>query len=234
MGQDDIHGLTAGYALNALDPVEEAEYEEHLGRCPACQQELTSLQGVASALAFGVDAPEPRPGLRARILAEARSERPSALPARRRFSFPATAAVAVAAAAAVVVLGIWASSLSSQLDDERQARRDLERATAILARPGAERIPISGASGSLVVAPTGEAALIVSGLGAAPEDKTYEAWVIEGGRPKPAGLFEAGDERTVVVLERSVREGAVVAVTLEREGGVDQPTGTPLFTAKSA
>jgi hypothetical protein len=36
------------------------------------------------------------------------------------------------------------------------------------------------------------------------------------------------------VLTRPVPAGAVVAVTLEVAGGVEQPTSNPLFTAKSA
>ena len=129
---------------------------------------------------------------------------------------------------------MWASSLSSELDRERAAREDLERAMEVLAEADADRVPLAGANGTLVVARTGDAALVVAGLAPAPEGKTYEAWVIEGKKPRPAGLFDAGEGRTVVGLERAVPEGAIVAVTLEDEGGVDEPTGTPLFTASTA
>jgi hypothetical protein len=36
------------------------------------------------------------------------------------------------------------------------------------------------------------------------------------------------------MLSRRVEHGQTVAVTLERDGGVDAPTGDPLFTAESA
>ena len=117
---------------------------------------------------------------------------------------------------------------------ERAARDRLEEATAILADPNAERIPVEGADGVLVVAPGGEGALVVTGLDPAPPGRTYEAWVIEERTPRPAGLFDARGNRTVVALERSVPPGAVVAVTLEPEGGVDEPTGEPLLTAETA
>jgi anti-sigma-K factor RskA len=231
---DGIHELTAAYALNALDPRDEDAYEEHLRHCADCQQELASLQEAASALAYATDAPRPPSDLRTRILAEARSERPNVVPLRPRWVLPAAASVAAVAASVAIALGVWAASLSGQLEDERQARASIQRASAILAETDATRIPISGARGTLVVAPTGDAALVVSGLESAPDDKTHEAWVIERGRPEPAGIFDAQAGRTVVALTRPVPKGAIVAVTLERSGGVSQPTGTPLFTAEAA
>lgn len=104
----------------------------------------------------------------------------------------------------------------------------------MLAEAGARRVPLSGASGALVLAPTGEGALVVSRLHPAPEDKAYEAWVVEGGKPRPAGLFEASTGRTIVPLTRPVPKGAVVAVTIEDEDGAEQPTGSPVFTAQAA
>jgi hypothetical protein len=58
--------------------------------------------------------------------------------------------------------------------------------------------------------------------------------VIEERKARPAGLFDVREEPTVVALERSVPAGAVVAVTLEPEGGVEAPTGEPLLTAETA
>ena len=234
MGHDEIHELSAAYALNALDPGDEAEFESHLARCAACREEVASLQEAATALAFATEAPEPRPGLRARIVAQAQSERPAAAPRHRRWLVPSLGGLAATASVAAVALGIWSAGLSSTIQEEREARENLERATAILAQSDADAVGLSGAEGTLVVSSTGEAAIIVSNLDPAPADKTYEAWVIEGGTPRPAGTFDARGARTVFALERPVAEGTVVAVTLEPEGGVDQPTTTPLFTAQPA
>jgi anti-sigma factor RsiW len=233
MESNDVHGLTAAYALDALDPADEAAYEEHLRRCGECQRHLASLQETTSSLAYAVDAPAPPAELRSRILEQARAERPNVVPLRPRWASPVAAAAAVAATAALV-LGGWALSLASSLEDERRARANLDRATALLATGDSIAIPLSGANGTLVVAETGEAALVVSSLDPAPAGKTYEAWVIEDGRPAPAGLFEAAHGRTVVALERPVPRGAVVAVTLEPAGGVERPTSSPLFTAETA
>ena len=233
MERDEIHELTAPYALDALDEEETREYEEHLGRCARCREELASLQDAATTLAYAVDAPAPPPALRGRILAEIRDERATVVPLRRRLPLVAAVSVAAAAVAVAIGLAIWASSLSSRLESEREARRDAELAASIISDPDAERIPLSGESGMLVVAPTGRAALALSDLEPAPEGKTYEAWVVEAEEPTPAGTFQAGKERTVVALTRRVPDGAVVAVTVERAGGVAEPTGRPLFTART-
>jgi anti-sigma factor RsiW len=228
-----LHQLTAAYALDALDEREEREYEQHLARCPSCRDELTSLSEAASSLAYATDAPAPPTALRERILDQARAERPNVVPLRRHWFVPAVSAAAAVAAVVAVGLGIWAASLASDLDGERAARARDERAMAVLADPQARRIPLKGERGTLVVSRTGQAALVVVGLGRAPEGKTYEAWVIEGGKPARAGIFAGGEGALAVPLRGPVPDGATVAVTLERKGGVNQPTGTPLFSAET-
>lgn len=230
MEADAIHELTPAYALDALDPVEEREYEEHLARCPRCREDLATFAEAATSLAYGVESPLPPPALRDRILEQARSERPNVVPLRPTWrSWPAVAA-AVAACAALG-LGIWAASLSSSLDRERSAREQDRRIVSIVGDPESRQIALSGSHGRLVVARSGAAALLVTGLERAPRGKTYEAWVIERGSPRRAGTFAGGEEQTAVRLTRPVPQGAVVAVTLERAPGVNAPTRSPLTAA---
>src|SRR5580765_5058283 len=220
-----VHDLTAAYALDALESAEAREYEAHLATCADCQADLAQLGGAVSALAFAVESPVPPATLRDRIIEAARSERGNVVPLRPRWTFPVVAVAAVAACAAIG-LGIWAASLSSSLNGERSAREQADRALSILADPKATRLPVAGeTNGSLVVSPNGEAALVVSRLERAPSGKTYEAWVIQDGMPKRAGTFKGGGDTSVLHLQRAVPNGAKVAVTLERQPGVDQPTG---------
>ena len=216
MERQGIHELSAPYALDALSPEEQREFEEHLAHCDECREAVAAFHDTAASLAHGIDAQQPPPALRGRILEEARSERQKVVPLRPRWSFRITAAAAAVAAIAAVVLGIWAGSLNSRLGD----------------RP--EAIKIEGANGSLIVGPNGDGTLIVQDLAAAPAGKTYEVWVIEGATPRPAGLFEGGEGRTAVALSRAVPDGATVAVTLEPAGGVDRPTSMPLFEARNS
>lgn len=223
MADETIHDLTPAYALDALDAHEEERYVEHLATCERCREELAVLRDPVAALAYGVESPAPPPALRERILEAARSERSTVVPIRRRLPAALGAAAAVAATVAIA-LGLWAASVSDDLDRERSV-------VAILADPQAKSIPLEGADGRVVVTDSGEAALVVSGLDPAPEGKTYEIWVAEDGRMLPAGVFDANHERDVVRLTRPVPPGGGVAVTVEDEGGTDAPTGDPIFTA---
>lgn len=233
MERHEIHDLTAAYALDALDEREAADYEAHLGRCEECQRELASLQATASRLAYLPDAPAPAPALRARILAEVARDGGNVIPLRPRWLLPAAAAATAVAATVAIALGLWAASLSSNLDQEREARDAQERAIEVLTERGGERVPIRGADGMLAVASDGRAALVFTNLDEAPGDKVYAAWVSEDGEHMtPAGTFEAEEGRTVVPLTRPVPEGGLVAVTLE-DGPVAQPTGPPRMSAQT-
>jgi anti-sigma-K factor RskA len=124
------------------------------------------------------------------------------------------------AAVAAIAAGIWAVGLSRELDD-----------TKALLGPDAQVFETAKGEANLVVAPSGEAALVVQRLAPAPAGKDYEIWVFENGVPQRAGLFE----RTGVArLTRPVEPGQMVAVTMEPDGGLDAPSGAPLFTASSA
>ena len=231
MEADALHDLTAAYALDALDPEDAREYEAHLGRCERCREELASFSEAATALAYAGEAPAPPPELRARILQQARSERPNVVPLRPRWVAPLAAAAAVAACAAIG-LGIWAASLSSKLDRRNEALAGQKQVAAILAEPSARHIPIEG-RGTLVVTPMGDGALLLNRLGSAPSGRTYEAWVAEGGTPEPAGTFDGGG-LVLMHLDRLVPDGATVMVTEEKDGGVPAPTRRPFITVQNS
>jgi anti-sigma-K factor RskA len=215
VAQELIHELVAAYALDALDESERREFEEHLASCDRCREELEGLRDAAAALAYVPEGPAPPPALRDRVLKRVHEDRQSnVVPLRRRYTLPAVATFAVAAAAAAIVLAVWASGLSSSLD----------RKTAIanvLGDPSATRVPM-GIATHVVVGSNGQA-VVVSGLGRAPAGKTYELWVIQGDRVQSAGLFSAG-KSSPVLLARHVPRGAHVGLSIEKSGGVDQPT----------
>jgi anti-sigma-K factor RskA len=213
MEQTGIHELSAAYALDALDGDERREFEEHLRHCVECQDTVASFQEAASALAFQAEVPPPPPALRNRILEEARRERGNVAPLRPRWPFRVAAAAAAVAACAAIGLGVWAASLHHQLGQRPEAVR------------------VTGADASVIITPDNEATLVVRSLPPAPAGKTYEAWVIRGDEPVPAGIFPGGG-RVAFALSGKVPDGAIVAVTLERAGGVEQPTTKPLFASE--
>lgn len=232
----DAHDLTAAYALDALDAADREAYEAHLGRCEQCRAELATLGEAATALAWATVSPAPPQRLRERILAAATAERQNVVPfpVRRQWVFRTAVATSAAAACAAVVLGIWASSLSHSLRNERSAHASAARVTEILADPASRKVELRGGSGMVAVDARGHGVLVVRQLPPAPSGKTYEAWVIPpGGQPKRAGLFRGGESPTMLTLDAMVPPGAVVAATMERQGGVDRPTETPIFSAQA-
>ena len=218
MERQGIHELSAAYALNALDGEDRRRFEDHLAQCGECRDDVASFQAAAAALAYDADVHAPPPALRDRILERARTERPSkVLQFRpRRWTLPVATGAAAVAACAALAFGLWAVSLNNELGGR------------------AEAVALAGADGSLLIEPSGEATLIVDGLGPAPAGRTFEVWVIEDDRPLPAGLFPGAPGRSAIPLTRPVPQGAVVAVTLERAGGAQKPTTDPLFTADTA
>ena len=232
-----IHQLTAGYALDALDPEERREYEAHLSTCEPCQEELASFWETTEALAVAASGREPSPELRERILAEVRAEPPQVVvpfESRRRRAVPVLAAAAAIAAVVALGIGVWASDLSSQLDDTRAAL-DRERAAAeVLVDPAARSVSLQAGEGRLVVNEQGEAVLVLHGLDAAPSGKTYEMWIAPGGdiaSANRAGLFPGRYGSELERLDGTVRAGDVVAVTIEPAGGVDAPTTAPIVAS---
>ncbi len=220
----DLHELTPGYALDALDPDERARYEEHLAVCESCRAELQGFWQATGALGRAAGGPAPPLALRARILEQARAERPNVVPLRPRFRQRTVASVAAVAAVALIAVGAWGVSVSRDLDSA-------ERELAVLSDPNARTFSSQDGEANLIVRPTGDAALVVRMVAPAPAGKDYEIWVIEDGVPERAGLFEGPG---VALLDRPVHAGQTVAVTLERDGGVERPTGDPLFTADTA
>jgi anti-sigma-K factor RskA len=214
----DPHANVAPYALDALDADEEREFEEHLASCEACREELASLREATAALAYGAVGPAPPPELKERILAEAAAERPNvvSLPQRRSWTAPLAAAAAIAAAVAIGV-GVYAATRPASSDP----------LASVLAKPGAKLVPM-GDQGALAVAPDGTAAIALT-VPRAPAGKTYEAWVMHDGTAERAGIFSGA---TVLRIERPVKPGSVVGVTLERAGGVDAPTSKPFVATE--
>jgi anti-sigma-K factor RskA len=194
----DLHEHVTAYALDALDEDERRVYEAHLAGCEQCRVDLAGLTGTVGALGLAAGAAEPAAGLRDRIVAAAREEGPSnviAIGSSRRRRFALVGGVAAAAAAAVLAVGLYAALSGGGPDKTLAVSND-----------------------------AGVARATVSGFDAAPAGKTYELWVIEGTTPpRPAGLFEGGDEQ-VITLTRPAPDGSTVAVTLEQAGGVMTPT----------
>lgn len=213
MSDDSIHELAAGYALDALDEPDRSAFEAHLDECEECRETVVVLAGGATALAYAAETVPPPAELRERVLEAIRAER-AVVPLRRRLATRWTAAAAAAACVALG-LGLWATLGGSGGSRAREP----------------QTVALKGTSGNVQVDRVGHAVLVVDHVARAPAGKTYEAWVIPQGKaPERAGLF-AGGGRVSIRLGPRVSAGSTVAVTVERAGGVDAPTGKIRFSA---
>lgn len=221
-----IHDLTAAYALDALEAEERTAYEAHLEHCARCREELAAFSQSTEALAVAASGPAPPADLRDRILAGARAEPQTvvSIESRRRSWTPLLAGVAAVAAALALALGIYSISISRELDRQRSA-------TSVLEDPSARSVSLQAGTGRLVVAPDGEAVLVLGGLTPAPSGKTYEVWIVQGRSALPAGLFRGREGADLVRVDGALETGDVVAVTLEQAGGVDAPTSPPVVAS---
>ncbi|HEV8510524.1 MAG TPA: anti-sigma factor [Gemmatimonadales bacterium] len=235
--------LAAPYALDALDGDDRAAFEAHLAGCEQCRVEVASFREVAGQLALVAPAVEPAPGLRDRVIAEARRVRLLA----SRIPRPASRIPWLAAAAALVLAlaagyGYWR---------ERGDRRALEQAVllardSLAARDSLLNAVLAPNVGTANLAATGKppsarlfwnparrvVVIAVFDLPPAPAGRTYQLWGIATGKaPVSLGVFNPGPNGrlTTALAVPAELVFQVTAVTEEPAGGSPQPTQTPFL-----
>jgi anti-sigma-K factor RskA len=231
---DDIHLLAGPYALDALEDDERARFEQHLGGCDTCRHDLEGFREATEVLALATSEPAP-PSLRARVLDEVgrtRQVSPLGRTGARRWR---TAPALLVAAAAVLVAVVCGALLVD-------ARRDIDRleqeaALATLAEaPDLASVDLAGGPGATwftYAASQGRGVLVSEGLGPAPADHTYQLWVISGGIPDPAGVFDPDAQgHASLEVPRAPGPGDRLAVTIEPAGGSDSPTTSPISASE--
>ncbi len=256
LSHEAIIDLLGAYALDAVDPNEATEIEEHLATCPRCRDEVLQYQQTAAMLA---DPAGQAPaglwdGIASRIARPATTETaaPSLVPLpaagagqrspqRRRFSTPArvATALAVAAAAAIAVLGVDIGRLDNRLNRVEAAGSApgiSQAARAALLDPAAQRTLLKGAGkpaapvAEVVTQSSGAAFLFNGGLHSLPADRTYQLWAISGGRAVSLGLL-GPNPTTVAFGVGSAKPPAAYAVTVEPRAGSVTPSGAPVASS---
>lgn len=226
----EIHLLTGAYALDALDEVERRNFERHLRTCESCTLEVMEFSESAASLAERV-ATDPPPELRERVLAEVARTRQLAPNGRSmpRFSLRRT----LVAAAVVLLVGAGAGLGGIAWQSQRaaeQAQADAARIARVMTAPGRiEAVGTPKVGGrATVVAANGSAVFATDQLPKPPAGRTYQVWVINGAVTRSAGLLKLTDG-TGQSLVSGVRDGTIVAVSVEPEGGSKQPTTDPVL-----
>jgi anti-sigma-K factor RskA len=229
---EEYKALVAAYVLGAIPPDELAEVADHIASCEICLEEADAYSPLLGDLALTVD-PVPLPvGFADGVLASVRQREPmpagaskpsgaQVLPFRRRLL---TGALAAAAAVIIGVLGAGFLDARSDLQRSRQVISALtaDRGLALAGRGGAE--------GHMV--PTDDGGLFVAvGLPKPPAGRTYQLWALRNERPLSLGTFGVEEGEAVVQIENPVERADAMAVTVEPEGGSDQPSSDPVLSS---
>ncbi|HEY7043365.1 MAG TPA: anti-sigma factor [Nocardioidaceae bacterium] len=155
------------------------------------------------------------------------------VPLRRSRATVVSGLVAAAAVVAAVVFGGVALRNSQDADDAAAQTAELTR---ILGADDVQTVPgdpqSAGHSGTIVLSRSEGAAVFVSStFPGLPEDEVYEAWTIEGKQnPVSAGTFTPSGSESILSLPQASFAADVMAITVEPEGGSDQPTTDPVVT----
>ena len=131
------------------------------------------------------------------------------------------------AAVLALVAGVGITALQPWQDD-----RTLSAAEQVMQAPDAEEVVVDlGDSGrAKVVRSKSEdrAVIITEDMAPAPEGRVFELWLKSPeDEMVPAGLMPPGEDQTVV-LEGSAAEATAVGITVEPQGGSDEPTTEPI------
>ncbi|MEA5357899.1 anti-sigma factor [Amycolatopsis sp., V23-08] len=233
----ELHTLTGAYALDAVSDVERAEFERHLGECPACRQEVEELRATGARLAVA-EAVEPPAELRARVLAEVTRTRQlpprvtaAVAPGRARTWQVRVALLGAAAAAVVaVVFGVHTAASDRQLDAAQQEQASLN---SVLTAPDASTLKGSGLAGATLVVSRGQgkAVLLASGFPALDQGHAYQVWFTGADGTRSAGLMQPESPHQMRPMLAAIPPGTDhIGITVEPAGGSAAPSTAPVST----
>jgi anti-sigma-K factor RskA len=224
--------------LDALDRAERLEFEAHLAECATCRDEVQAFREVSGLLAPVAPAAAAPPGLRERIVRDAKEVRPIAA---RRPLVPW-----IVAEASVALTLVTGNSYRQERDAARAVRTALARAEDSLAsRDSVIGTLLSPDVRTARLAATGQPPsarlfwipsrhrLVMAAyrLPPAPAGRTYQLWAIAKSKPVSLGTFNTAPDGTLRTVMGVPAELAfeVAAVTEEPAGGSPQPTQQPFL-----
>jgi anti-sigma-K factor RskA len=224
----DMHKLTGAYAVDALDDLERARFEQHLSECEDCRAEVRELRETAALLAEATAVAAPV-SLRESVLSGISQVRPlpPVVPAaattsvRRRLPLLVAAALVLIAGLGAVVWQPWSDEVPQLTAAEQVLQaEDAEKVFLDLGEAGRATVVRSKAEDRAVIT--------TEDMVPAPDGKDYELWFMSPDEEfVPAGLMPDDPDQTVV-LEGSAAEAVAVGITVEPDGGSDEPSSAPI------
>lgn len=231
---EELKADYTSFALGIADDPERTEIRAHLERnCPVCTPGVTSAIATVTAMSGAVQLVDPPKQLRRRVsaLVEPAMVKGTAAPSR-----PTGASIlpwVITAIVSVVLILVARPS--------RRPASDLakyEAAVTIFNDPATRDVTFGESDkplrGRIFVNPARGIVLIATGMPKLSAGRTFELWLVPAsGKPVAAGTFVAREDSTVVYVHPIPSTGSSsVTVTVEPEGGSEQPTTTPSIVAK--
>jgi anti-sigma-K factor RskA len=235
---EHVHTLTGAYALDALDDVERARVERHLAMCSSCAAELRGFGETTARLAAGA-ATTPPPPLRERVLSEAARTRQ--LPPETGMPSAPVAGSTTAvrwlsvAAAALLVLSVSLGAVAwNQHRQAEQARVAADAMTDVLADPDRTVVDADFGEGHGTVVVSGQRVVLMGDAVAPPPGgHGYQLWFIGEDGPRPSDMLEPAGDGRYWVDAHGIEAGDAVGVTVEPDGGSQEPTTDPVMVAQT-
>ncbi|MEN5074403.1 anti-sigma factor [Isoptericola cucumis] len=234
--------LLPAYALDAVDDLERRVVERLLASDPQARRALDEYRDVVAA--FAVDEAPPahvRGEVLDRVARTPQAPSPArgaagtagaAVPAGARRRRRALVAALAAAAAVAVAVPTTIAVVEHRETVRLEAQAD--RVAQMLADPDARLVtgPIAGGGEATALVSGDDVLVSAAGMPDPGEGHDWQLWVVAGDSPEPAGLMPASSGG----VSRALVEGGageVVAVTLEPEGGSEQPTTDPVVALET-
>lgn len=226
---DERHSLLGPYLLDALEPAERAEFEQHLGACPDCRADAAELRVAVAALAEDAARGPSRPPARLgeQLLAQVR-QTPQLAPTRSRRR--RLAALAAAAAAAVVVAGGVLGVRALSEDDPAPTT-----AEAVMTAPDVRSHEMSTTEGMVRVSMSHEMHMVAvdtTGLADPGDGMAYQLWWVDDASADPVAMLSEGER--VATEMTSEHHDADLVLTMEPDSGSQRPSTAPLIAIPAA
>jgi hypothetical protein len=238
--------------MDAVDEADRARFEQHLGRCQSCRQEVRGLREATAALAAAAAVEPPAP-LRDAVLQAVGHSRQAPPVAGRgtglllawhdrhrgsqgragrrgpaRWASRLVAGLVAAAAVVALVLGVATyAHMEHRLDQAQGGDRTV---AAVLSAPDARMVsgPVS-TGGTATVVMSHHMRLLVftaADLRLLPPQQDYELWLIGPSGSRPAGMLAAAGHGRMIgpMVVSGVSAGDRVGLSVEPASGSPRPT----------
>ncbi|WP_414624668.1 anti-sigma factor domain-containing protein [Calothrix sp. CCY 0018] len=258
--------LITGYVLSDLTPEEAALVKQYLETYPELASEVESLQATLALFPLSLPETKPSERLRSQILQAAatdlkQTESPplSPSPPLPVSPKPWLKIAGVTALGLIASLGFFNYRLhqklataetdlsnyrlQAELSKTQQELSRYQEALSVLKQPNNRLLalksitPDISSSGSLVIAPNSEAAILtLKNLPDLPEDKVYRLWAFVDGKKIKCAKFNPDSQGKVLLKIPLQKWGSTteVFISIEPKDGLDLPVGETVIKGSRA